>query len=77
MVSLHHVGAFVLAVKKVGMVHQANDFPCPTTNTPPLTIHLAHIVCAVLRCQCPREDDRDGKEDDWTHGMVYTSDQFS
>ena len=43
---------------------QAIDYPYPTTNTPPLTIHNTLIVCGALRRVCPCDDDRDAKEDD-------------
>ena len=55
---------------------QAIDYPYPTTNTPPLTTHHTLIVCGVLRCVCPCDDDRDAKEDD-CDSDVSTSDQFS
>ena len=61
----------------VDMVHQDNDSPYPTTNTPPLTTHHALNVCGALRRVCSCDDDRNGKEDDCAPDMVSTSDQFS
>ena len=52
------------------MVHHANDSPYPTTNSPPLTTHPALVVCEALRCRCPCDDVRDGKEDDCVRGVV-------
>ena len=49
----------------------------PTTNTSPLTTHLALNVCGALRHQCSFDDDKDGKEDDCAPDAVFTSDQFS
>ena len=34
-------------------------------------------VCGTLRHQCPCDDNRDEKEDDCAHDMVFTSDQLS
>jgi len=49
-----------------------------TSNTPPLTTHLALNVCEALRRQCPCDEYRDEKRSDWIHDVVYiyTSDQF-
>ena len=51
------------------------DYPYPTTNTPPLTIHHALIVCEALCRVCSCDDDRDAKANDWSDAS--TSDQFS
>ena len=45
---------------------EAIDYPCPTTNTPSLTIHHALIVFEAVRRVCTWDDDRDAKEDDWS-----------
>ena len=64
-------------VSTVDMVHHTKDSLYPTTNIPPLTTHLALNVGGALRYQCLCDDDRDGKEDDCSPDMIFTSDQCS
>ena len=49
-----------------------------TSNTPPLTTHLALNVCEALRGQCPCDEYRDETRNDWFFHVCtsYTSDQF-
>ena len=51
-----------------------------TSNTPPLTTHLALNVFGTLRGQCPCDEDRDETRNDWFCHVCtyisYTSDRF-
>ena len=55
---------------------QAINYPYPTTNTPPLTIHHTLIVCEAVRHGCPCDNDRNAKIDNCASD-VSMSDQFS
>ena len=46
------------------------DYPYPTTNTSPLITRHALIVCGVLRCVFPCDDDKNAKEDDCDNVFV-------
>jgi len=49
-----------------------------TSNTPPLTTHLALNVCEALRRQCPCDEYRDAKGRDCVFDLAFAaSDQFS
>ena len=63
---------FCQAQPRINMMQtktEAIDYPYPTTNAPSLTIHPTLIVCEAVRRVCPRDDERDAKENELSDAL--------